>query len=268
MSSEVVIDVQGLTVVRGNTEVLSDIDWRVERGEHCVLLGANGSGKSTLLSALLTYVPARRGTLRVLGQQHGQSDWRKLRKKVGIVSTTVERLIDGHETAFDIVYSGMEATLGSWGEREPHLETKTEELLQQVECSYARARRFDVLSHGERQRVLIGRALVANPPLLILDEPCSGLDAAAREKFLAFLERLAKTPNAPTMVLVTHHVEEISPTFGHVLLLRRGAVLAAGKTNEVLSSAVISEALGAPMVLRQQGDRYSLALSEDSGHIV
>ncbi len=268
MSSAAVIEVEGLSVIRGNTDVLCDVSWTVQRGEHWVLFGANGSGKSTLLSALLTYVPARCGRIGVLGEVHGRSDWRELRKRVGIVSTTVERMIDGHETAFDVVYSGKDAMLGSWGARDPEVSARAAQQLEQVECSYAAKRRFDVLSHGERQRVLIARALLANPPLLILDEPCSGLDAAARERFLSFIDRLATKPDAPTMVLVTHHVEEISPAFAHVLLLEKGRVLASGKTHEVMSSENVSRALGAPMTLRRQGTRYSLSLSEDPGHVV
>jgi len=177
-------------------------------------------------------------------------------------------MIEGHETAFDVVYSGKDALLGRWGPREEELAQRADQMLEQMECGYAKNRRFGVLSHGERQRVLIGRALLSNPPLLILDEPCSGLDAAARERFLSFIGRLAQRPGAPTMVLVTHHVEEISEMFGHVLLLKQGHVLASGPTREILTSDSISRTLGTPMVLRQHGGRYSLALSEDSGSIV
>jgi iron complex transport system ATP-binding protein len=268
MAEPPILEVRGLTVAVGDVQVLSGVDWTVRRGEHWVLFGANGSGKTTLLSALLTYVPAMRGRISVLGRTHGQSDWRELRKLVGIVSTGVERRIPGHETGLNVVHSGKDQLLGSWGPRHPAMIDRARQMLDDVHCGYVADRRFDVMSHGERQRVLIARALMGSPPLLILDEPCSGLDAASRERFLSVIDRMADSPAAPTLVFVTHHVEEISSAFENVLLLQRGRVLAAGAKHSVLTSALVSRALGAPMVVREHLGRYSLSLSEASGRVV
>lgn len=257
-----------MCVWRGGGPVLDGVDWRVEEGEHWVLFGANGSGKTTLLSALLTYVPAAKGEIEVLGQVYGQSDWRRLRPRVGIVSDRVQRMIPESERALDVVYSGKDAMLGSWGARDAQALERARELIGAVECEALSERSFDVLSHGERQRIMIARALMAEPELLILDEPCTGLDAVGRERFLRFIEGMAKRPHCPSLLLVTHHVEEIVPVFSKALMLKAGRVLASGACTDVLTSERISEALGASLVLRRSGERYSLALSEEVGHIV
>jgi iron complex transport system ATP-binding protein len=138
-------------------------------------------------------------------------------------------------------------------------------ILRRVEAEYLADRPWRYLSQGERQRILIGRALMAEPELLILDEPCAGLDPVARERFLSFVERLAHGRDAPAMVLVTHHVEEIMPVFSHILLLRRGRVLAAGERARVMRSAVLAEAFDAPVRLRSSAGRYSLAVAAKRG---
>ncbi len=247
---------------------MRDVSWRVASGEHWVLFGGNGSGKTTLLSALLTYVPAARGSISVLGKEHGKFDWRQLRKWVGMVSNAVERLVPSEERAVDIVRGGKQGMIGSWGRAEADEEEQARAELRGLGCEYLAARRFEVLSQGERQRVLIARALMARPALLILDEPCSGLDAAARERFLLALETLVARDDAPSLVLVTHHVEEISPTFGHVLMLRDGQVVASGGTAQTLTTENVSRALGTPMVVRQHAGRYSLSLSVEVGRVV
>jgi iron complex transport system ATP-binding protein len=268
MSSEPVLEVRGLSVQQGQSLILDSVDWRVEKGEHWVLFGANGSGKTTLLSALLTYVPARQGTIHVLGAEYGRSDWRKLRPRVGIVSDRVQRMIPEHERAIDVVYSGKGALLGSWGTKEAGAMDRARQLLVQAQCEQVANRSFDVLSQGERQRVMIARALMAEPELLILDEPCGGLDAAARERFLDYVQGLTRGEKCPAMVLVSHHVEEILPAFSKALVLKDGRVLASGPLQQVLTSATVSGALGAPMVLRLHEGRYSLALTSEVGHIV
>jgi len=263
-----VVEVRGLTVVRRGLEVLRDVDWSVSRGDHCVLFGANGSGKTTLLSCLMTYVPATRGSVSVLGHVHGKSDWRELRKLVGVVSDSVARMIPQAESAFDIVYGGYDAMLGSWGKKQDERLQGAAEMMSRIDCEAISERPFAVLSQGERQRVLIGRALVSRPPLLVLDEPCSGLDAAARERFLAFINTLGDDTDGPTIVLVTHHVEEIAPLFNRVLILKQGRVLASGLKSEILTSARVSEALGAELTLRLTGERYSLTLDSSPSRIL
>jgi iron complex transport system ATP-binding protein len=255
-----VIAISQLTVER-DAPILNAVDWAVAHGEHWVILGANGSGKTSLLSTLTGYMPPTTGAIAVLGETYGRSDWRELRKRIGICSSSIHHLMEGHETALSSVISGRHAMVGMWGEIRDDERRQALKILRQVEAEKIRDRPWRFLSQGERQRVLIGRALMARPELLILDEPCAGLDPVAREHFVQFLERLARSKGAPTLVLVTHHVEEIMPAFSHVLILKDGAVLAAGPKAKILTSGTLSRAFHAPVRLRRQRGRYALAVT-------
>jgi iron complex transport system ATP-binding protein len=255
-----VIAVTQLGVER-DAPILNGIDWTVAHGEHWVILGANGSGKTSLLSTLTGYMPPTTGDIAVLGETYGRSDWRDLRKRIGICSSSIHHLMEGHEVALTAVISGRHAMVGMWGEIRDDERRQALKILRQVEAEHIRDRPWRFLSQGERQRVLIGRALMARPELLILDEPCAGLDPVAREHFVQFLERLARSKAAPTLVLVTHHVEEIMPAFSHVLILKDGAVLAAGPKAKILTSGTLARAFHAPVRLRRQRGRYSLAVT-------
>lgn len=255
-----VIAINQLSVER-DAKILNGIDWAVAHGEHWVILGANGSGKTSLLSTLTGYMPPTAGDIAVLGETYGRSDWRDLRKRIGICSSSIHHLMEGHETGLSAVISGRHAMVGMWGEIRDDERRQALKILRQVEAEKIRDRPWRFLSQGERQRVLIGRALMARPELLILDEPCAGLDPVAREHFVQFLERLARSKGAPTLVLVTHHVEEIMPAFSHVLILKDGAVLAAGPKAKILTSGTLARAFHAPVRLRRQRGRYSLAVT-------
>ena len=255
-----ILEVSRLVVVRDGTTILREISWRVERGQHWVVLGSNGSGKTSLLSALTGYLPPTRGEVAVLGQQYGESDWRELRLKVGLVSSSIRQMMSDAEPALTTVVSGKYAMIDYWGRVRPEDRAEAARLLEQVELGYLAQRPWRVLSQGERQRVLIARALMARPELLILDEPCAGLDPVARENFLAFLQRLGERADAPALVLVTHHLEEIVPAFSHALLLREGAVLASGLTADTLTGARLSQVFGAPCRLQKRAGRYLLRL--------
>jgi len=205
-----VIAVAQLSVER-DAPILKAIDWAVVHGEHWVILGANGSGKTSLLSTLTGYMPPTSGAIAVLGETYGRSDWRDLRKRIGICSSSIHHMMEGHETALSSVISGRHAMVGMWGEIRDDERRQAHKILRQVEAENIRDRPWRFLSQGERQRVLIGRALMARPELLILDEPCAGLDPVARERFVQFLERLARSKGPPTLVLVTHHVAKKRP---------------------------------------------------------
>ena len=253
-----VLSVDGLRLERSGTHILDGVSWRVMRGQHWVILGANGSGKTSLLSALTGYVMPTAGEICLLGETYGRSDWRELRKKVGIVSSSVRQMMADEETALDAVASGKYAMIQFWGRVSRSEKTEAMQRLRQVECAYLAGRIWGVLSQGERQRVLIGRALMAHPQVLILDEPCAGLDPAAREHFLQFLQRLGRQKNAPTLILVTHHVEEIMPVFSNVLILKEGRVLASGKKSLTLSSKILSQTFGAEVKLHTKAGRYTM----------
>jgi iron complex transport system ATP-binding protein len=162
------------------------------------------------------------------------------------------------DSALEIVAGGVRAEIGYWGRISAAEKRAAFRALQRAEAHSIAARPWEVLSQGERQRVLIARALIAKPRLLILDEPCAGLDPVAREHFLDFIDRLARAPRAPAVVLVTHHVEEITPAFTHALLLREGRVAAAGKLHTTLTSGNLSHAFAAPLRLHRARGRYEL----------
>jgi iron complex transport system ATP-binding protein len=253
-----ILEISNLCIERSGVKILTDVSWRVERGQHWVILGANGSGKTSLLSALTGYLMPTSGEIFLLGKIYGQSDWRELRKQIGIVSSSVRQMMADDEPALETVASGKYAMIDFWGRLSRTDQAKASKLLKQVECEYLGARPWRVLSQGERQRVLIGRALMARPRVLILDEPCAGLDPAAREHFLQFVQRLGAQKNSPTLVLVTHHVEEIMPVFSHLLVLKNGKVLAAGEKSAVLNSRNLSSAFNVQMALKQKKKRYTL----------
>jgi iron complex transport system ATP-binding protein len=261
-----VIAVTNLRVER-EAVILESIDWSVERGQHWAILGANGSGKTSLLSTLTGYLPLTAGQIAVLGETYGRTDWRELRKRVGLVSSSLHQLVEGHQTPLGTVISGRHAMVGMWGEVRADERVQALRILRQVEAEAIAERQWRLLSQGERQRVLIGRAMMARSELLILDEPCAGLDPVAREHFLQFLQRLAYAPDGPTLVLVTHHVEEIMPAFTHVLVLRGGEVLAAGLKSQVLTSGTLSHAFNARVNLRRKRSRYSMTVSATAGQI-
>jgi iron complex transport system ATP-binding protein len=263
-----VLEISGLRLQCGRTVILDDVSWRVERGQHWAILGANASGKTSLLSALTGYVTPSAGEIAVLGQCYGQSDWRELRKQIGLVSSSVRQLMANDEPALETVVSGKYAMIDFWGRKTARDRTAARRILAQIECAHLTDRPWLVLSQGERQRVLIGRALMARPRLLILDEPCAGLDPAAREHFLQFLQRLGRRPQAPTLVLVTHHVEEIMPVFSHVLMLKDGRTLAAGEKSALLRTPLLSRAFAARLRLEKKKNRYSLTVLPKKGGLM
>jgi iron complex transport system ATP-binding protein len=254
------LEISNLRIQRDGVVILDDVNWRVEHGQHWAILGANGSGKTSLLSALTGYLMPTAGEISLLGETYGKSDWRELRKKIGLVSSSVRQMMADDEPALETVASGKYAMIDFWGRVSRAEKSQALKLLWQVECEYLAERPWRVLSQGERQRILIGRALMAKPRVLILDEPCAGLDPAAREHFLQFIQRLGARKNSPTLVLVTHHVEEIMPVFSHLLVLKNGKILAAGKKSAVLNSKNLSSAFGTRMQLRHEKNRFALTV--------
>jgi len=256
-----ILDVEHLSVRRGKVAILRDLNWRVRPGQHWVILGANGSGKTTLLSALTGYFSATEGEISLLGERFGEADWREIRMKIGMVSSALRLMMAETETALESVVTGKYAMIDYWGKVKPADAREARRLLHGVECAPLADRPWSVLSQGERQRVLIARALMCRPRLLILDEPCAGLDPVAREHFMQFVNRLGRQPGAPTLVLVTHHLEEIVPVFTHVLLLRDGVVVAAGCKRKVLSTKNLTATFCTPVTPERKGGRYRLKVT-------
>ena len=253
------LDIRNLAVLRDRTTLLSNVDWRVEPGEHWVILGPNGCGKTTLLKALTGYMTPSSGEIELLGERYGESDWRDLRLHVGLVTSALQAAVPQDEPALETVVSGKYAQLDLWMKLTPADRRAARKLLRFVNAGELSDRLWGQLSQGERQRILIARALMAKPRVLILDEPCAGLDPVSREQFLKFVESLACQPRGPALVLVTHHVEEITPGFTHALLLKSGRVHAGGARTKTLTSAHLSAIFNAPLRLGRANGRLRLS---------
>lgn len=263
-----ILKVESLSVRRGDTVILDKVSWEIRPRQHWVILGANGSGKTSLLSALTGYLMPTQGKVNILGHEYGRKDWRELRKQIGLVSSSIRQMMADGESALETVVSGKYAMIDFWGRMTAADRRRGGRLLDLIECRYLAQRAWLHLSQGERQRIMIGRALMANPKLLILDEPCAGLDPAAREHFLQFLQRLGKEKSGPTLVLVTHHVEEIVPVFSHVMVLRAGRILQAGPRAQTLTSMLLSQAFASSMRLLERNGRYELRVSRSKGVVL
>jgi len=251
----VVLD--GVSFLRNRRVILDRIDWRVDPHDHWVVLGANGSGKTTLLQILAGYVWPSRGHVTVLGERFGETDLRELRKRIGWVGSFLGVQFPPAQRPLDLIVSGKFASIGIYESPREEDYSRARDLAFRLGCESVLDSPYAVLSQGEKQRLLIARALIHDPELLILDEPCGGLDLVAREQLLRKLVELGSEGSGPTMILVTHHLQEIMPVFENVLLLKDGRCLAKGRKAQVLTAELLKEAFGIPIQLSQNGDRYS-----------
>ncbi len=261
MEAYPLIQLEAVGFSRGSRAILSDISWRIEPRQHWVLLGPNGSGKTTLLRILTGYEWPTTGLVRVLGERYGQCSIPRMRRQIGWVSSAEQPLLSSWDRTIEIVVSGLDAAMAVYRSIQPDEWHRAEKILASVGTAGIAQQPFDTLSQGEQQRVLIARALINRPRLLILDEPCAGLDPAAREQFLADLSAMVLRPDAPTILLVTHHVEEILPWMSHVLLLNAGRIVAAGPAGEILNSQTIGRAFNGQCNLARKNGRYHLHIS-------
>ncbi len=259
-----IINLQSITLVRNKTSILSDISWTIKSGEHWVLMGRNGSGKTMLLKIISGYLWPTSGTVEVLGKKFGEVDIRELRKHIGWVSSDLQFQLQQNITALEVVLSGYFATIGLYDKLPKllrSLKKRAGKLMELMGISHLSSHLFPTLSFGEQKRVLIARALMHQPQLLILDEPCTGLDIKAREEFLPFIEELGKKKNGPTMIMTTHHIEEIMPVFSHVLALKTGKIVKKGKKGEILKQDILKEIFGISLEVSLQKERYSIKVS-------
>jgi iron complex transport system ATP-binding protein len=255
--TDLVVRMDGVGVRRGTSTLLERVDWRVELDEKWVVLGPNGAGKTTLLRLAATELHPSWGVVHVLGERLGRVDVFELRPRIGFSSAALSSRIPGDEVVSDLVVSAGYAVLGRWQERYEEIDTaRASGLLAALGIEGMAQRRFGTLSEGERKRVLIARALMADPELLLLDEPAAGLDLGGREDLVGRLATVAVDPDAPATVLVTHHVEEIPPGFTHAMLMREGTVVAQGLLEAVLTEDNLSKTFGVDLVLRRAGERF------------
>ncbi len=241
---------------RGERTILENITWRVRPGEHWAIVGPNGSGKTTVLRIAVGYLWPTSGSVSVLGNRYGQVDIRELRKRIGWVSASILKMIRNSQVVRQIVLSGAFASTALFDEPTDAQIARAEQLIAQMGLDKIPDTKFGVLSLGEKQRTLLARSLMAEPELLILDEACAGLDINAREHLLARLDHLAADGGAASLVMVTHHIEEISPGFTHALVLKEGRVLAAGPTGEVLTGEILSDAFALDMEVHAEYGRF------------
>lgn len=252
-----VLRLNDVTVVRGTTTILDRVSWSVEPGQRWVVMGPNGAGKTTMMQVCTGYIYPTTGSAEILSQQIGRTNVRDLRSRIGISSAATAALLPPGENVMDAVLTGAYGVTGRWREVYESMDSdRAMQMIRQWGLEHLVSRRIGTLSEGERKRVQIARALMADPELLLLDEPAAGLDVAGREDLVSRLAALAEDPMSPSLILVTHHVEEIPPNFSHALLLSQGRVSAVGLVDDIISSQPMSDAFGVRLSVEKAEDRW------------
>jgi iron complex transport system ATP-binding protein len=255
--SGAVLRLSGVRLVRDGQVILDGIDLHVEPGERWVLLGPNGSGKTSIVRIASLWMHPSSGTVEVLGRVLGRVDVRSHRRRIALVSAAMADMLRPALPARDIVMTAANAALEPWWHRYTDDDgAAAVATLARVGADHLAGRTFGTLSSGERQRVLLARALAIDPGLLLLDEPFAGLDLGAREDLVVRLGSLAADPSTPASVLVTHHVDEIPAGSTHLLLLREGRIVATGPIDDVLTGDSLSATFGVPLLLERRHDRW------------
>jgi iron complex transport system ATP-binding protein len=254
---DLLIDFRNVSLRRDGRVLVGPVDWAVELDERWVIVGPNGAGKTSLLRIAAAAEHPSSGVAYVLGERLGRVDMSELRARVGLSSSVLAQRVPGDEVVRNLVVSASYAVLGRWRERYEDVDyTRAIDMLENLGAEHLADRIYETLSEGERKRVLIARALMTDPELLLLDEPAAGLDLGGREELGARLADLAADPDAPALVLVTHHVEEIPLGFSHCMLLSEGRVVAAGLLPDVLTAENLSAAFGQSIAVDVIDGRY------------
>lgn len=245
-----------VTFRRDGREILKDVNWHIENGENWALLGLNGAGKSTLLSMIPAYQIPTTGMVRVFGYEFGKCVWQRIKSRVGFVSSSLGQFQStlNKQVVEDVVVSGAFSSIGIYTEVSDEQRAQAARLMDQFGISYLTGHRYITLSAGEQRRVLLARAIIANPDLLILDEPCSGLDLPAREQFLRTVETMAREEYKP-FIYVSHQIEEIMPSITHVAIIKDGVMAYQGKKEDILTDAVLSDVFGIDVSVVWEQDR-------------
>ena len=253
-----VLELAGVSLVRGGKTLLDSVDWQVKDGERWVIMGPNGAGKTTLLQVAGARIHPTKGIAGILDEVLGAVDVFELRPRIGLASAALASQIPDHETVLNVVITASYGVTGRWREEyEKQDARRAFALLDAWGMSTFMNRPFSSLSEGERKRVQIARALMTDPELLLLDEPGAGLDLAGREDLIIRLAALAQDEEAPVMILVTHHLEEVPPGFTHAMLMRDGGVVASGPIETVFTEEHLSAAFDVALDVRQQDGRYT-----------
>ena len=240
---EKILSYKNVSFKRDGREILKNINWEIKEGENWALIGLNGSGKSTLLSMIPAYTFATKGEVSVFDKKFGACVWAEIKEKVGFVSSTLNNFSDrlNNQSLIDIVLSGKYNSIGIYQEITQKDREKANNIIKDFKLSHLKLNKFGTLSQGEQRKTLLARAFMNSPSLLILDEPCSGLDIRAREIFLKSLEENSKNISAIPFIYVTHQIEEIIPSISHVAILDNGEIVAQGNKYEVLTDENLSK---------------------------
>lgn len=269
MTEDVIVNVQKLNYKSGKRYLLKNINWQINRGENWILFGLNGCGKTTLLSIIAGYKGFLDGTVQVFGESYAENNILLHRNKIAWISSSFFDRHYSSESVLNIVLSGLSGTFGLQNGITAQDVQKAKKLLKALRieqyCNFS----YNRLSKGERQNVLIARALMHDAELFILDEPCSGLDVNARDKMLRYIRSLVKNPNI-TVIYVTHYAEEIGEEFEHAVLMRNGRIVKKGSTFELFSSASMKEFLECDVQCTWQNERLHMLFedSEERGSII
>lgn len=253
-----IVKLEDVGLKRNGQWILQHINWEINKGENWILYGLNGAGKTALLNMICAYYHPTVGNMEVLGKVFGKSELGgELRRRIGLVSNRLQQNLYESDSAFEIVLSGAYASIGLYESPTTEIRNRAIELMKKLGSLDYADRTYNSLSQGERQRVLIGRALMLNPELIILDEPATGLDFLAREQLLETISELVSEDSS--IIYVTHHVEEILPVFSHSFLLKEGKEFSSGYTKEILTSKNMSSFFSLPVEVIWNNERPLLA---------
>lgn len=262
------LTMEGVSFRRGDKWILRHIDWEVRRGQHWAVLGANGSGKTTLVRIATGYEGSSSGRVFLIEGWISEIVLPEVRKRVGFVSSAlVDHLLRWwrHTLGEEVVASGRDAMIGDYKRASESERVRSREILENLGFGYLAQARFGLMSSGERQICLLARSRMSQNDLLIFDEPCAGLDLSSREKVLTGLREICLAPDAPSVILITHHSEEILPEMTHVLLLRQGQVVASGPKEEIMTDDLLSLTYGVPIRVHRMEKRYwAIPLGENN----
>lgn len=255
--TKMIIDLQNVSYRKNGKTILDGINWQVEAGEHWIILGLNGSGKTTLLNLINGYIfPAFGGSANVLGYQFGNCPIADLRKHIGWISNSLSQNIPVNETPLDIILSGKFASIGLWDEVREEDIAKAEGVMEKLGIAKLRERTYGSLSQGEKQKVIIGRALISDPEIIIFDEACNGLDIFAKKDLYGIIEKLAQEQKS--IFFVTHNTDEILPIFNKALLIKEGKIHSKGDLKEVIQQENLQDFYGSDVDVFERDDRFFL----------
>lgn len=256
-----IISLNQVFLTRGGNNILQEISWDINENEQWAILGLNGSGKTSLLNIVAGYHFPTTGDVEVLGNVFGRTNLPELRKDIGFVSSSLDRFSEmvNNETVERVIVSGKFASFGIYDKVSDQDWEKADSLLKSLRLYYLKGKPYHLLSQGEQRRILIARALMCDPKVLVLDEPCSGLDILSREELLSLTEEITK--RNCHIIYVTHHIEELVNTITHVLLLRDGKIVGSGQKKDILNDSFLSETFKVPVKVRWEQDRPSLTIT-------